>query len=109
MIRASILALACLTTAPLASAPAFASDAVVLRESLSVEGSHITLGDLFEINGAAAATVVARAPAPGGRQSLDVNYVRQLATENGLDWANATGLRRLTVTRASRTMCTPWR
>ncbi len=102
MIRASIIALACLTTAPAVTAPAFANEPVVLRETLMVEGSHITLGDLFEINGAAAGIIVARAPAPGARQSIDVNYVRHLASEHGLDWANASGLRRLTVSRASR-------
>lgn len=97
MIRASLIALACLTTAP-----ALASQPVFLRESLVVEGSQITLGDLFELAGPGADTVVARAPAPGSRLSLDINYVRQIAAAQELDWANASGLQRLTVSRASR-------
>lgn len=97
MIRASLIALACLTTAP-----ALATETVFLRETLVVEGSQITLGDLFELAGPDAETVLARSPAPGARISLDVNYVRQIAADHELDWANATGLLRLTVARASR-------
>jgi flagella basal body P-ring formation protein FlgA len=97
MIRASLIALACLTTAP-----ALASETVFLRTSLVVEGSQITLGDLFELGGPAAETVLARSPAPGARVALDVNYVRQIAADHDLDWANASGLLRLTVTRSSR-------
>lgn len=97
MFRASLIALACLTTAP-----AFASEPVFLRQSLVVEGSQITLGDLFVLAGPEGETVVARSPAPGARLALDVNYVRQIAADHELDWANASGLLRLTVTRASR-------
>jgi flagellar basal body P-ring formation protein FlgA len=97
MIRASLLALACLTTAP-----ALASEPVFLRETLVVEGPQITLGDLFEFNGPEAATVLARSPAPGSRLALDVNYVSRIAADHELDWANASGLLRLTVARASR-------
>jgi flagella basal body P-ring formation protein FlgA len=104
MIRKSILSLACLATAGLASGPALAGEAVVLRETLNVEGPHVTLGDLFGIDSAAADVVVARSPEPGSRTSLDVNYVRRIAAENDLDWANAAGVRRLTVSRASRSI-----
>tara|TARA_R110000868_G_scaffold219607_1_gene470706 strand:+ start:10791 stop:11720 length:930 start_codon:yes stop_codon:yes gene_type:complete len=97
MIRASLIAIACLTTAP-----ALASEPVFLRESLVVEGAQITLGDLFDLSGETADIVVARAPAPGARTALDVVYVRNLAAEHELDWANASGLQRLTITRASR-------
>ncbi len=97
MIRASLIALACLTTAP-----SLASETVFLRESLVVEGPQITLGDLFELSGANGGTVLARSPAPGSRIALDVNYVRQIAADHELDWANASGLLRLTITRASR-------
>ena len=97
MIRASLIALTCLITAP-----ALASEPVFLRETLVVEGPQITLGDLFELGGPEADTVLARAPAPGARAALDVNYVRQIAADHELDWANASGLLRLTITRASR-------
>jgi len=97
MIRSALLALTVLS-----SAPALAGDPVVLRETLSVDGAQITLGDLFDNAGEASGTVLARAPAPGMRASLAPFYVRRIAAENDLDWANASGLRRVTVSRASR-------
>jgi flagella basal body P-ring formation protein FlgA len=96
MIRSTLIALACLTTAP-----AIASETVVLKEALVVEGSHITLGDLFELDSETADVVVARSPMPGSRTALDVTYVRRLAAEHELDWANASGLRRLSISRSS--------
>ena len=98
----SILSLACLTTA-LVTAPALAGEPVVLRETLTVNGPHVTLGDLFDtVDAEAAAAVVARAPEPGARTSLDVAYVQRVAARHDLDWANAAGVRRVTVARASR-------
>lgn len=97
MIRSLSLALALGMTAP-----ALAAEPVVLREALVVEGPHITLGDLFDVTGETADIVVARAPSPGGRTAIDVNYVRRLAAEHDLAWANAGGLRRLSISRASR-------
>jgi len=97
MLRNSILALSFL-----ASAPALAEEYVVLQETLVVEDAHITLGDLFEVSGDVADVIVARSPSPGGRTALDVNYVRHLASENALVWANAGGLRRLSISRSSR-------
>jgi len=97
MLRNSFIALSLLV-----SAPAFAEEYVVLRETLMVEDAHITLGDLFEVSGEVADIVVARSPSPGGRTALDVNYVRHLANQNELIWANAGGLRRLSIGRTSR-------
>lgn len=102
MIRSTLLALTTLASASLASAPALAGETVLLRESLSVDGAQITLGDIFDIAGEASAIAIARAPAPGRRTSLDVHYVRRIAAENDLEWANAGGVRRVTVTRNSR-------
>jgi flagella basal body P-ring formation protein FlgA len=102
MTRSTLLALTALAGAALATPQALASDAVVLRETLVVDGPHVTLGDLFDVTDDRAGVVVARAPEPGSRTSLDVNYVRQMAAEHDLDWANAAGVRRLTVSRASR-------
>jgi flagella basal body P-ring formation protein FlgA len=97
MIRSTLIALACLTTAP-----AIASENVVLKETLVVEGAHITLGDLFDLDGEVAEIVVARAPAPGARSALDVGYVQRMAADHELEWANASGLRRLSISRSSR-------
>jgi flagella basal body P-ring formation protein FlgA len=78
MTRTSLLALTCLAASALIAPQALASDAVVLRETLLVDGAHITLGDLFTVDGEAADIVVARAPEPGGRTSLTVEYVRRI-------------------------------
>lgn len=102
MTRTALLALTALAGAALTAPQALADDPVVLRETLVVEGAHVTLGDLFDVADDRADVVVARAPEPGSRTSLDVNYVRQIAAEHDLDWANATGVRRLTISRASR-------
>lgn len=103
MIRTSLLALTALATV-VTAAPAFAGDPVHLREHLTVEGPHVTLGDLFETDSESSAVIVARAPAPGSRTALDVNYVRRIAAENDLDWANAAGVRRVSIARASRSV-----
>ena len=102
MARKSLLALTCLAASALIAPQALANDTVVLRETLLVDGAHITLGDLFTVEGEAADVVVARAPEPGSRTSLTVEYVRRIAAENGLDWANAASVRRITVARDSQ-------
>lgn len=95
-----------LAVAVLFSAPALSQEAqrVVLKERLTTAGASITLGDLFEINGASAETALARAPEPGGLLSLDPTYVQRIAAREGLSWANAGGLLRVTVERSSRSV-----
>lgn len=83
-------------------ATAFADDAVLLRSDIRVEADIVTLGDLFDVTGDAASVVIARAPEPGRSTSLDPDYVRQQARNNGLAWANPNQLRRVTIERASR-------
>ncbi|WP_421787303.1 flagellar basal body P-ring formation chaperone FlgA [Hyphobacterium sp.] len=85
---------------------AFADEPVMLRDTLRVSDAVITLGDLFNIDGEAAGVVVARAPQPGRRTSLDPDYVRGQAREHGLSWANPNRLRRISVERASRVIDT---
>ncbi len=101
MIRAAAAGFAALI---LASAPAFGEEerTVILSERLSTDGAVITLGDLFEDAGEAADVAVARAPAPGQRLSLDPNYVRSAAAREGLIWANAGNVLRITVEREAR-------
>ncbi|PWE17554.1 flagella basal body P-ring formation protein FlgA [Marinicauda salina] len=99
--------LACLIVlAATAAAPALADDAaprtVVLKERLVSDDHVITLSDIFENAGEAGATMIARAPAPGERLSLDPDYVRREAAGAGLDWANGAGVQRVTVERAGR-------
>jgi flagella basal body P-ring formation protein FlgA len=96
--------LSALALAGLTAASALAIEPVFLRDQLTTEGSHITLGDLFEVEGEAAEARLARAPAPGSRTALDPNYVRRIASENGLTWGNPSNLLRVSVSRASQTI-----
>lgn len=89
--RALILGLA-LT---LAGAPALAGQSVNLRPDTTDADGVVTLGDLFE--GAGAAASVAVAQRTGAIVVLDANAVQGAARRAGLDWTNATGLRRIVV------------
>ncbi len=77
------------------AAPALAAQ-VDLREDIASQGDKVTLGDLFYDAGAAADVVVARTQ-PGQTLVLDAARVQVLAHQQGLDWRNPTGLRRLIV------------
>lgn len=92
-----VLALCCAL-----SAFAHAQHSVILKSKLVSEDGVITLSDLFEVEGEVGAIELARAPAPGERLSLDPGYIRTVAREAGLDWANAAGLLRISVERAAR-------
>ncbi|MEN0651614.1 MULTISPECIES: flagellar basal body P-ring formation chaperone FlgA [Hyphobacterium] len=93
---------AALLAATLLGAPAFADEPVILRDAITVDGDMVTLGDLFGIEGEAADTPITRAPQPGQRGSIDPGYVRDMAARHGYEWANASGVRRISVTRESR-------
>lgn len=92
----------------LLSASALSQEArnVVLKERLTTSDASITLGDLFDVSGAVADTAIARAPEPGARLSLDPTYVQRIAAREGLSWANAGGLLRVTIERSARTITT---
>jgi len=84
-------------TASLASA-ALAGTPVQLRDQLVDDGDgRVTLGDLFGNAGRASNVVLAQGPAAGGNVVLDAARVQAIARANGLDWANASGFRRLVV------------
>ncbi len=96
---------AALIFAILGTAYADGSQSVLLRERIVVEGSTVTLGDLFEgVEGEAAHVRLARAPQPGARNFLDPAWVRREAARHGLEWANAIGIERVTIERASQTI-----
>lgn len=90
----------------LAASPALADEArtVILKDRLTTLDGVITLGDLFDGAGEAADAMLARAPAPGQRVSLDPAFVRAEAARHGLQWANAGAVMRITVERAARTV-----
>lgn len=98
--------LALLAALALAAAPAAAEEArtVILKDRLTTLDSVITLGDLFEGAGEASDAMLARAPSPGQRVSLDPEFVRAEAARHGLHWANAGAIMRITVERAARTV-----
>ncbi len=98
MIRTALAALL------LTAAPALAEETrtAILAERLVADGPVITLGDVFEDAGEASDVVLARAPAPGQRLSLDPGFVREAAAREGLAWANAGNVLRITVERAAR-------
>ena len=94
---------ALLLAAVLAAAafPAVADAAdLQLRSEMRAAGARITLGDLFENAGPAAAVVVAPAAAAGGQAVLDASAVQAAAKRAGLAWANTEGRRRLIVASA---------
>lgn len=75
--------------------PAAAGQAVALRpEPVDADGV-VTLGDLFEGAGGAAAVPVASRP--GATVVLDAGAVQSAARRAGLDWPNAEGYRRIIV------------
>jgi flagella basal body P-ring formation protein FlgA len=77
---------------------------VVLKERLVSADGVITLSDLFDNAGVAGDVLLARAPAPGRSISLDPDFVRDVAARQGLQWANAGGVLRVTVEREARTV-----
>ena len=76
------------------------AEGVALRVDPVASSSGVTLGDLFEGAGRAGGTVVAPAPRPGSSTVLDAGRVQAAARQAGLEWDNATGLRRVIVRSA---------
>lgn len=83
-----------------------ATTPVVLKERLVSADGVITLSDLFDNTGEAGDVQLARAPAPGRSISLDPDFVRTAAARQGLYWANAGGVLRVTIEREARTVST---
>jgi flagellar basal body P-ring formation protein FlgA len=79
-----------------AATPTLAGVPVDLKTDTFATGA-VTLGDLFDGAGRAASVVVGPAAAPGANIVLDASQVQRTARAAGLDWANATGLRRIVV------------
>lgn len=75
---------------------------VRLRNAIVVEGSDITLGDLFDGAGEMAFVTVRPAPEPGERLSIRTRSLQDFARVKGLDWQVPPGLRSIQVERAGR-------
>ncbi|MBO6679893.1 flagellar basal body P-ring formation chaperone FlgA [Parvibaculum sp.] len=89
-----------LATLAAAAGLACAAGAAELRPAVTVTGTAVTLGDLFDDAGSAAGVVVANAPAPGVRSEISVSRVSLAARRNGIDWRNDAGLSHVVVARS---------
>ncbi|WP_396592670.1 flagellar basal body P-ring formation chaperone FlgA [Brevundimonas sp. R86498] len=75
------------------------ADPVTLRNNPVDDDGQVTLGDLFDGAGAAAAVLVASRAGPS--VVLDAGQLQAIAARSGLQWANPQGLRRVVVRRAA--------
>ena len=80
-----VLALSVLAP-PAAAAPAAEAAPVALRQSVTVSGGLVRLGDLFVPAGDKAEAAVAYAPAPGKRAIFDARWLYRVARAYGLNW-----------------------
>ncbi|HVZ99068.1 MAG TPA: flagella basal body P-ring formation protein FlgA [Caulobacterales bacterium] len=78
--------------------PAFADTPVTLKSRIEVTGAAITLGDVFNDAGQAAARPIAPAPAAGQVTTLSADFVAAAAAASGLAWAPPSGLTEVRIT-----------
>ena len=88
----------------LAIAPALADAAPTIKPVVSVAGSVVRLGDLFDGLEARADLPVIAAPPPGKRLLLSAGWLAALASAQHLDWHPTSGFNQIAVERASRTI-----
>ena len=79
---------------------------VVLNENVTVNGTIIHLGDLFQGVGDKAGSAIAYAPEPGKRAFFDVNWLYKVAQSYRLAWKPVSLKQRAVVSRASITIGT---
>lgn len=78
--------------------------AATTRGEILLEGSNITLGDIFMNAGEKAGMIVGQAPAPGQKLVMDVTALNQIARSNGFDWKPENNYERMTVIRDSNSL-----
>lgn len=79
----------------------------LLRTHAVVEGEMVTLGDLFaNIPDDKADRPVAKAPQPGRRAALDADWLKRVASHNGIKWQAASVFDQAIVERAGITIPT---
>ena len=86
---------------PVAAAPAAEAAPVTLRQSVTVSGKLVRLGDLFVPAGDKAEAAVAYAPAPGKRAVFDARWLYRVARAYGLNWRPLSVHERAVVARES--------
>lgn len=84
----------------LAAGPALAAQPAIVRENPTATGPAITLGDVFENAGAAAARAIAPSPPPGRTTTLSPRLLQSAAEAAGLSWTPADGSDGVEVLRA---------
>lgn len=75
-----------------------------LRSQITTQSDAITFGDVFSNAGDLAQTRLGDAPRPGHRLALDPTWLSARARENGAQWNNLSGLKRVIVQRAGTQM-----
>lgn len=98
------LAFAIAACALLAAEAFGAEQPVVLKPSVTVEDTRIRLGDLFTGVDRHADAVIAAAPAPGERVTLNANLLLRVAQAYKLGWRPMSNLDRVTVMRSSQVL-----
>lgn len=108
MLQSPVIAAALLfagaTNAGLSAGPAYGQNAslVTLKASPTPRGAQITLGDIFNNAGAAAATPLARSPGAGQRVVFGAPSLQARANAAGLRWTNSEGVREVVVNGSPR-------
>jgi flagella basal body P-ring formation protein FlgA len=98
-LAASVLA-ATLVAAPAMAQRAAPTPGTPIVRQVTIAGPEIRLGDIFaSAVGPRADAVVATAPAPGGRVSLDAGTLTRLARAYGVDWRPTSSAERLDIGR----------
>ena len=84
--------------------PAHAQNSVLvtLKTNPVARGAQITLGDIFNNAGSAAATPLARAPGPGQRLVFGAPSLQARANAAGLRWQNGEGVREIVINGGAR-------
>jgi flagella basal body P-ring formation protein FlgA len=85
-----------------AAAASVDADAAILRQSVTVQGDVIRIGDLFVDAGKDSDAVVAEAPAPGQQMTLNARALESIAQRAGLQWRPQSRYESTTVSRAGR-------
>ena len=82
-------------------APASDAAPVTIRPHVVIDGGAIHLEDVFEGAGIEPSRVIARAPRPGQRTTLEARWLWRIARLHGLDWRPLSRQDAVTVERSS--------
>jgi len=88
--------------AVLLAIPAWAD--ALLRPAVFVTGDQVRLGDLFDGVGDKANLPIAHAPAPGRREVVDADWLKHVASMNGVDWKSEDPFLEVVIERAGVTI-----